>query len=182
MARRSDIDWTAVECDYVAGSLSNAQIALKYGIADSSIRLKAKENGWKRNLAHAIKARTAEKIATIDVAQLIEQSAHESAEKSAETILSAVETASDIATGIVLKHRAMLRRDAERAERLEQIFDQGLDELEKPSDALPYVQAFATLATAKSKVIDAERKIFDIGAERSVGQNLDDFLDALADA
>lgn len=41
----------------------------------------------------------------IDVNELIEQSANESAQQSAKTIKDAIEQASDVAAGIVIKHR-----------------------------------------------------------------------------
>ena len=63
MGRRSDIDWEKVEQLYRIGSMTTMEIATTCGVADSSIRLKAKQLGWSRDLTDTV--RTATKAALI---------------------------------------------------------------------------------------------------------------------
>lgn len=51
MARRSDIDWEAIEKDHRAGIMSIAAIAEKHGVSSSQIKLKAKQGGWPRGMS-----------------------------------------------------------------------------------------------------------------------------------
>lgn len=163
MGRRSDVDWERVERLYVAGQMTIREIADEIGVADSSIRLKAKQNNWQRNLADAIKERSKAKIAQIDVQELIEQSAKESAHKSALTIQQAIEEASNVHAGVVLRHRRFIREDFERAIRIESALDEALsaDCLEL-GDVIKATQAYKALVDAKAKLIDKERQAHGI--------------------
>lgn len=167
MARRSDIDWEGVEKDYRAGILTIFQIADKFNVSDSQVRLKAKNNGWQRNLTAAIHERTKAKIAQIDVAELVEQSAHESAGKSAALIKSAVEQASDALAGLTLKHRATLRQQIERAHEMQERIDSMMAEAADQKELVPLVGAFKNAVDAIVKLIDMERKVtgLDKGGE-----------------
>jgi len=49
------IDWTEIERDYRAGSMALREIAKWYGVAESTIRYRAKKEGWSRKAAHAQK-------------------------------------------------------------------------------------------------------------------------------
>lgn len=68
MARRSDIDWDAVARDYALGRLTNDQLSKKHDVATSSIKRKAKELGWRRDLSENVRAAT--KAALIEEARL----------------------------------------------------------------------------------------------------------------
>ncbi|WP_207458643.1 Lrp/AsnC family transcriptional regulator [Azospirillum sp. SYSU D00513] len=48
MTKRDAIDWTAVEADYRAGTLSNRQIAERHGVSESAIRKRATAGEWVR--------------------------------------------------------------------------------------------------------------------------------------
>jgi len=58
VGRRSDIDWEAIEKDYRLGSITIAAVAKKHEVAVSSVKAKAKEKGWKRDLTIVVKAAT----------------------------------------------------------------------------------------------------------------------------
>lgn len=49
MARRDDIDWTAIEAAFRAGTLSNRQIAERFGVSEANIRKRAKAGDWVRS-------------------------------------------------------------------------------------------------------------------------------------
>ena len=71
---RKNTDWESVEPLFRTGTLSNPQICEQYAkdhqysqtykttITETAIRLRAKEKGWKRNLADRVKARISEKL------------------------------------------------------------------------------------------------------------------------
>lgn len=42
------IDWIGIERDYTAGMMSNREIARWYGVSETAIRKKAKQEGWTR--------------------------------------------------------------------------------------------------------------------------------------
>lgn len=162
MGRRSDIDWEEVERLYIAGQLTVRQIAAQCGVSMSSITLQSKRRGWTRDLTAAIAARTKAKVSAIDVSALVEQSARESASKSAQTIKAAIEQASDVAAGIVIKHRASLKADGERASLIEALLDQHMSSAESVRDIGVVAQTYKTLVDAKSKLREQERVIYGL--------------------
>lgn len=187
MARRSDIDWERVERLYVAGQLTIRQISEECGVHTSSIVSKAKKEGWQRNLGEAIKARAKAKVAQIDVQELVEQSARESAHKSAQLIQQAIEEASDVAAGVIVRHRADIRLQHERAGRLEALFDAMIDKVpptikddEAEVEALNVTDVFKLSQTLKAivetrtKLIDKEREAFGIEDGSAPGGSGDD--------
>lgn len=162
MGRRNDIDWDVIGREYIAGQLTIRQIADRHGVAPSAITRKAKALEWVRNIGDAIKERTKAKIAQIDIAHIIEQSARENAHKSAQSIKKAIEQASDIASGTVLRHRADIRLDFERAQSIAALLDDNLAQAECLADVVRATQAFKALVDARAKLIDKEREAFGI--------------------
>lgn len=57
MARKSSIDWAAVEADFRAGAQSNRQLSEKHGVAESSIRKRIKTEGWVRTNASKVRTK-----------------------------------------------------------------------------------------------------------------------------
>lgn len=49
MAKRDDIDWKAIEAAFRAGTLSNRQIAERFGVSEANIRKRAKAGEWVRS-------------------------------------------------------------------------------------------------------------------------------------
>lgn len=162
VARRNDIDWEAIERDYRSGQLTLVDVAKKHGVSDSQIRAKAKKNEWPRDLSVAIEQRTKEKISAIDISEIVEQSAKESAQKSAALIKSAIEQASDVAAGVVIKHRASIKMEMERAQSIEAILDEHMSSAESVRDINTIAQAYKTLVDAKAKLRDQERVVFNL--------------------
>lgn len=169
MARRNDIDWEAIERDYRAGQMTVASVAKKHGVSDSQLRAKAKSEGWTRDLSSAIDQRTKEKIAAIDVASIVEQSAKESADKSAALIKDAIEQASDVAAGVVIKHRAGLRLDMERANAVSAMLENALSQADGIKDIVSVTQALKNLADIGCKLRDQERVIYGLDKKGADG-------------
>ena len=173
MGRRNDIDWERIERLYVAGQLSIQQIADECGVSNSQIRARAKKNGWMRDLSEIIKARTKAKVSAIDVSALVEQSAQESAGKSAQTLKRAIEEASDVAAGTIVRHRADIRLCTERAKDIEAMLDEHMGKAEGLADVVRATQAFKALVDARAKLIDKEREALGIqSGEKEAGESL----------
>lgn len=186
MARRNNIDWEAIEKDYRAGVMSISAIAEKHGVSSSQIKLKAKQGGWTRDLSSAIKARAKAKVAQIDIQELVEQSASESASKSAKLIQQAIEEASDVAAGVIVRHRADIRLQQERAQRLEGLFDDMLNKVPATTkdvesdvealnvgDVFKLSQTFKAIVETRAKLMDKEREAFGIESGAAPGDDDD---------
>ena len=172
MGRRSDIDWEPIERDYRAGKLSIVAVAKAHGVSRTQLNAKAKNEGWTRDLSEAIAERTKAKIAVIDVAQLVEQSATQSANQSAKTIQSAIEQASDIAAGIIIKHRAGIRLDMERAETVSELLEDALSQADGIKDILTVTQAIKNLSDVRCKLRDQERTIYGLDKDKPADTGL----------
>ena len=182
VARRSDIDWEAVERDYRAGSLSIVAVSEKHGVSRTHLKAKAKAEGWLRDLSAAIAQRTQAKISAIDVAALVEQSATQAANQSARTIQSAIEQASDVAAGVVIKHRASIRLEHERALAIEALLDNAMGNAVEVKDIATVAQTYKMLVDSKSKLRDQERTVFGLDkAESNEGNAADEIRKAIAD-
>lgn len=182
MANRSDIDWESIERDYRAGCISVVAIATNHGVSRTQINAKAKTLGWKRDLSAAIEARTKAKISTIDVQELVEQSAAQSASQSARTIQSAIEHASDVAAGIVIKHRANIRLEHERALSIEALLDNAMASATEVKDINSLAHTYKLLVDSKSKLRDQERVIFGLDKDTSSeGNAAEEIRKAIAD-
>lgn len=182
MANRSDIDWESIERDYRAGRLSIVKVAEVHGVSRTHLKAKAKAEGWQRDLSAAIEARTKAKISAIDVASLVEQSATQAANQSARTIQSAIEQASDVAAGIVLKHRASIRLEHERGLQIEALLDNAMANAVEVKDIATVAQTYKMLVDSKSKLRDQERTVFGLDKEHSAeGSAADEVRKAIAD-
>lgn len=162
MGRRSDIDWERVERLYIAGQMTIREIASECKINPSSITAKAKQLGWQRNLAEAIKERTKTKIAQIDVQALIDESAQQSAQKSAQTVQKAIEEAANIGANVRLRQRSDLRVESDRAESIQKILEDHLSSLDGIGDVAKASIAFKNLMDTKLKIQEREDKIFGL--------------------
>jgi len=167
MAKR--IDWERVERDYRAGQITVRQIAQKHAISTTAITAHMHSGGWTRDLSQAIQARTQAKISEIDVQELIEQSAREGAQKSAQTIRLADEQASDVAAGVIIRHRKSFRDQVERAAVIERLFDEILvassayaGDGAEPIDIHKAAAAFKALVDSRAKLVAMERESFGI--------------------
>lgn len=179
MARRNDIDWEKVERLYIAGQLTVRQIADKCGIKPSSITRKAKANGWVRDTSNQVRALARAKISMIDKNALADECAQESAQKCTQNIKAAIDEASDVAAGIVLRHRQCLQRDAERAKELEKKLDTMIQSAADIKELDLMVRAYKNLVEAKNKIIALERQAF--GLDDKDNDNGEDEFDNLSE-
>lgn len=119
MARKPPPDWSAIEKVYSTGTLSNRQIAQQFGCHESSIRQRAIEFEWTRNLKADVRAATERKLlkATLKV-EIPRSPANEPragyAPDTRKTAIAEekalVEGASDLIAGVVIEHRRLTLR------------------------------------------------------------------------
>ena len=65
MAKRDDIDWTAIGAEFRAGKLSNRQIAERFGVSEANIRKRAKAGNWVRSMQQSAHQRAHLPVAEI---------------------------------------------------------------------------------------------------------------------
>lgn len=99
---RKETDWEGVELHFRAGTRSLRDIAAQYGTTHTSIRKKAKELGWTRDLEGKIKARVLHLVSKSAVSTI------DSTERAA-TEQQIVEANADLQKNLILSHRADIR-------------------------------------------------------------------------
>lgn len=57
-----EVDWEAIQVAYRANVLSLREIGREHGVSDTAIRKRAKADGWVRDLAEKVQARTKDKL------------------------------------------------------------------------------------------------------------------------
>ena len=182
MARRNDIDWEAVEKDYRAGLLTLREISAKHRISTGQLQVRAKSGSWTRDLSDAIRQKAKEKVSSIDVQQLIEQSAHESAQQSAQTIKNAIDQAADIQTRIILDQRGMIGEHIELAKRGVEKLSAMLDTVAELKDLTAWTNAQKANVETMSKLIDKQRQNYNIDEAEKTGETIEDIITRLNEA
>lgn len=177
---RKLIDWDLIHRLYLANQLTIRQIAKECGVSDAAIRKRAKAHGWQRDLSGPIKARTQAKIAMAEVAAIASLAAQEKvAARSAELTAEAIEHASDIAAGIVVRHRSDLKKHVERSHVIGERLDTMIREASGLKDMAIITQCFKSLVEAQSRIIALEREAF--GLDDKDGSDQGDELDNLSE-
>lgn len=176
------IDWDLIQRLYVANQLTIRQIAKACGVSDGGVRKRAKANGWERDLTGPIKARTQAKIALAEVAAIASLATQEKvAARSAELTAEAIEHASDIAAGIVVRHRADLRKNVDRFNVIGEKLDVMIGEASEMKDMVAVTQCYKGLVDAHAKIIALERQAFGLD-DKDGNDNNDEFANLSEDA
>lgn len=92
-----NVDWEAIELDYIHGLLSVYQISTLYNVPESTIKTKVKEFGWERNLADKINAAKDQRINL--------KTATKESGNINPTEKEIVETVAELQSKIILSHR-----------------------------------------------------------------------------
>ncbi len=191
--KRPSYDWEKIEIEFRANKLSVREISRRYGPTETAIRKKARQNGWKRDLAQEVKARTTEKITRSLVEEQYEHD-NELVEKIAERGAQVVEThRSDIrqARGVAGLLMQELHDVTEHNETLGELINQQADEEEwqhqRKSAAhraisLPSrASVVRDLSTAMKTLQGLERTAFGIDGKETDRDPLDEILEAVSD-
>lgn len=110
---RPSIDWEAVERDYRTGSFTDRELGIKHGCSHTAVQKHAREGGWAKDLAGAVKAATESKLLEAEVAKgASAEVAARVARQVAKELPAATEVVSAMATvnsEVILRHRADAR-------------------------------------------------------------------------
>lgn len=157
MARRSDIDWDAIERDYRIGKLTLREMAAKHGVAESSVSLKAKQLGWARDLTEAVKQAT--KTALIEASKRrAEEIGAEVGAASGRETEDAIKAAVSENVALVMAHRRRLANLAAAVDEAQaKVLELGPRAIDV-REAAVFVQAVGSLANATKTLIEQERK------------------------
>jgi len=111
----NDYDWEGCQIDYRAGQLSIRQLAAKHSIPESTVRSRAKAEGWQRDLTEDVRQATRTKLSRSSRSEIAHGDDQE-----------IIEQASSDATEMVMEHRRAIarfrrisRRLADTLERIE---------------------------------------------------------------
>lgn len=185
MGRRSKIDWEAAERDYRIGQLTVRQTAKKHCCAVSGLMLRAKKEGWTRDLSEAVALATKARVRAAVAAHWNQSGANLEQATSTE-----IDAAASVNVAIILGQQ-------QRVKRLNHLLEKMVTEVEEVTqnahslDAIVMalkeadpasVEAIAQLRTLRSRVTtlkDAamvaaalnseERKIFRLDEGKPTG-------------
>ncbi len=146
MAERKQVDWESVERDYSAGLLSLREIAAKYDTKESSIRYKANQNDWSRDLSKKIEQKTNEKLRKIELRTELRS---EKAISEKEII----EASAQAIVNVKLEHRGDIRKS-------KRIVNSLFDELELTTDNRELFEQLGELLRQESE--SGQDKLNDI--------------------
>jgi hypothetical protein len=162
MARRSNIDWVAIETEYRSGQFTVVALSDKHGVSRSTLNARIKEKGWVQDLTGAVKVATRAKLIDATIKQQREEArveraaqkkakesqeaaainervdvlAAEKVEQAAETIASGIDIAAAANVQVVMSHRRDLAR-------LKRASFKMLGQLEEVTDNVPAVAELA---------------------------------------
>ncbi|MGM0988506.1 MAG: helix-turn-helix domain-containing protein [Pseudomonadota bacterium] len=159
-------DWEAIERDYRAGQLSIRHLAAKHGIPESTVRSRAKAEGWQRDLTDEVRAATQAKLTRTL------RSGVTHGEDDAEII----EGASNEAADLVTAHRHAVARWRRIADRLAGTLET-MPVHEECADR--FARSLNSGIDALSKVIRLERQAYNL--DEAGADNLKTFDELMAE-
>lgn len=154
MGRRTDIDWDPIKRDYEANLLTGDELATLHGVDRASIYRRAKKEGWTKNLAAQVQARTEARLVTATAATGKQQSntnatpdpqkpatgkpsrakANATGQPAQSTEDEAIEVAAQANVAVILGHRTDISRARKLTARL---LDEAETQAEDVSKVLP---------------------------------------------
>jgi len=145
-------DWEAIERDYRAGQLSIRHLASKHDIPESTVRSRAKTEGWQRDLTEDVRLATQAKLSRTSRSGITHG---EDAE--------IVDEASSEAAALVTEHRNAVARWRRIADRLAVTLET-MPVHEESADR--FARSLNSGIDALSKVIRLERQAYSLDEER----------------
>ena len=145
-------DWEAIERAYRAGSLSIRNIAEQHGVAEGTIRKRAKKHGWLRDLSGQVKQAARDKLTRKAVRT-------DSTQEKPRTDAEIIEEASTEAASVVLAHRTDLAQWRSISQKLcVALAEMDVDE----SNHDKFARSLNAGVDAQLKVIKGERQAYSI--------------------
>jgi hypothetical protein len=152
--KRKRIDWEAVERDYRTGRFTLRELEAKHGAGYAKISKRAKDNGWTKDLADAVRQAT--------TAALIAEVATERATEGQKAATTVVLAAAELNKQVILGHRkhAINAREAMDAARAK-LVALG-DSVADIREAATFASAVESLSRTAKNVIEIERTAFGL--------------------
>lgn len=157
MTKRGTVDWAACEKEYRTGTLSNRQLAEKFGCTEAAIRDRAKRYEWSRDLSDEVRKATNAKLLREELRRPIGEDAKLADEE-------VVRQAADVRVSVVQTHRKDIKSLASLTERLRNKADVLLNDISDLKGLSDAVQAVEGLARTTAKLIPLERQAFNLDA------------------
>lgn len=114
------------------------------------------------------------KLSHVDKSALAEECAQESAQKSAQTIKESIEQASDVAAGIVLKHRKEIQSQAAVLDMMKAKLETFMVQAENIKDLESLMRSTKTMIEAQTKIVAMQRQAFGLD-EKDADNGEDEF-------
>lgn len=155
-------DWEAIEREYRAGQLSEAQIARQHGISRTAIQKRAKKHGWSRDLTEKVRKEVAARL----VAEGLQP------QRDAAT----VEQAATRGVQLVLGHRTGLARLRAIAEKLATQLDADSDDIKEIEEAIEEETAGDKNGQRRARMLAAVSLSSRAGVARELSQVLKNLI------
>lgn len=143
--KRQPVDWEAVERDYRTGSFTDRELGAKYGRSHTAIQKRAREHGWQKDLAGAVKVATAARLAESEVAKV---ASTEVAKKVAKQVASAIPATTQVVAALAEVNFQVLTRHRTDIKTTRDLAMDMLHELHLGTHSPEELQALFKLATA----------------------------------
>lgn len=118
-AARREIDWEAVERDYRTGFFTDREIGAKYGCSHTAVQKHARDGGWQKDMAGAVKAATEARLIEHEIAKTASREvAKRVAKQVAKAIPATTEVVASLAelnSSVILRQRGDLRLTRDEA-------------------------------------------------------------------
>lgn len=151
----SKYDWEAIERDYRAGQLSIRHLATKHDIPESTVRSKAKAEGWQRDLTEDVRAATKAKLSRTSRSGVAQ-----------DEDAAIIEEASSDAAALVTEHRLAVARWRRIADRLAGTLE---TVPVREDNADRFARSLNSGIDALAKAIRLERQAYNLDEEQSDG-------------
>ena len=107
---RRRVDWESIEKEYRAGQLSNVEIGKRYGVAESTIRKRAKKHGWTKALARVVREGIQEEMVRENVREARESHAQEGGDASSLSDEEITKAAIERGATVIKTHRKDIKK------------------------------------------------------------------------
>lgn len=176
MARKTAIDWEAIERDYRIGQLSARELARRYEVEVSTITRRAKKESWVKDFSEEVKART--RAGLIEAAQ---QSAQQHATQSNTALRDGIEVAVETNIRVLRQHQEGIRSNANRLGKLVEKFDVLIEGAADLNELGKAASSFESIVRSQKTLVTLERISLGLDAEKpqTPGDALDNLLSAL---
>lgn len=178
--KKIEVDWDEIERLYRADLRTFAQLASDFGVADSTVRRRAKKHGWKRDLKSRIKERTNQIVQERAVQSLAsdqiardDMTIEENAQLTANVRLShrqnigaartlAMTLLDDLSSQIGAENRQRLEDLFIAALQAEVIDASALEAYERVTSLSNHVRVMKDLADTMTKLVTLERQAYGL--------------------